>query len=234
MNRLERNALCASIVVFFLTLQFVAGLLGWGAALVASVVLGAGMTFAWIRFELPAPRLWVIPTITAVCCTLTSALSILLTHGNPLVSLSVVLGAGASFGMVALTTLDSSRCELCSRRLHTQSLVFRCPRCKLQVCEESCWSFEHRRCNLCLEQRVPVLPVQESWWTRVSGPRYEQGRCQVCMAASAQADLRACPHCRRLQCKDCWDFNNGACNRCGQTLTDLPATLSTAVAQIIE
>lgn len=232
MNALERNALCAGLIVLLLTIQFVTGVAGWPFALASSLLAGAAITFAWVRFELPSPRIWVVPVIIAVCCAVPASLCIALTRGSSLLALSVVTGAAASAGTLTLSHIDSARCELCSRRLHTQSLIFRCPRCRMQVCEESCWSFEHRRCNLCLEQRVSVLPVQESWWTRVSGPRYEQGRCQVCLAASSQADLRACPHCRRLQCKDCWDFHNGTCNRCGESLPDLPSALSSAVAQI--
>jgi hypothetical protein len=234
MNRLERNALCAGVIVLFLTLLFVAGLMGWVAVLCAAVVMGAAITFAWTRFELPAPRMWVIPTVIAVCCGVATALSIVFVRGNVLESLSVPLGVTASFATLRLMHLDRLRCELCNRHLHTQGLIFRCPRCRLQVCEESCWDFESRRCNLCLEQRVPVLPVQESWWLRVSGPRCQQGRCQVCLAAATQSDLRACPHCRRLQCKACWDFGNGDCSRCGEPLPDLPATLSAAVTQITD
>jgi hypothetical protein len=231
MNRLERNSLCAGILVLLFTLEFMAGLLGWGAAVGGSALLGAVLTFVWTQFDLPAPRLWTVPLAVALCSAAAAGVSIAFAGASPLSALSVAAGPGASLATLLLTRIDRTRCELCNRRLHGQPLVFRCPRCGLQVCEESCWSFEHRRCTLCLEQRVPVLPVRESWWMQVSGPRYEQGRCLICLASASQADLRACPSCRRLGCKPCWDFNNGACSRCGEALPDLPATLSAAVTK---
>ena len=79
---------------------------------------------------------------------------------------------------------------------------------------------------------MPVLPIETGWWTRVAGPRMTQGRCQVCQVAADQADLRACPRCRRPQCRDCWDFRNGECARCDAALTDLPASLGEIVAGV--
>jgi hypothetical protein len=81
---------------------------------------------------------------------------------------------------------------------------------------------------------VPVLPTGDKWWTKVAGPRSGHGRCQICLGSAEQMDLRICPHCRRPQCRDCWDFSNGECQRCGTALPDLPASLTMTVAQTVE
>ncbi len=231
MNRLERTAAFAGLGVLSITLQFVASLLGWPVSLFVAAILGAAISYIWMRFHPPA-RLWLVPLLVSACCLLSALLTIVAAHVDPLCALGVVPSLAASAGTVMLARWDRARCDLCSRRLLTQTLVFRCPRCQLQVCDESCWSFEHRRCNLCLEQRVPILPLQEQWWSRATGPRFHQGRCQVCLAAAAGADLRACPHCRRLQCRECWDFHNGSCVRCARPLPHLPEALSAPVAEV--
>lgn len=226
---LERSALLAGVLVLTFSLQFGFGVAGAAFALAGALALGVGVTLLWLQLELPAAQPWLPPVLlagTVLCSTLVLELGfrpVFAEWFTPLVALA------ASGATVALTLGHRTRCNLCNRRLGSGDLTFRCPRCTQQVCEQTCWSFEHRRCRLCLEQRVPILPVDQSWWTRVAGPRMAQGRCQVCQAAANQADLRACPKCRRPQCHDCWDFLNGECGRCAAALPDLPPSLSNVI-----
>lgn len=228
----ERVALLAGLLVLVGSVQFCCGIAGALLAIPAALALGVGATLLWFHFDLPAGRSWLPPVLLAGVVLLASAvleLAFQPEFAGWFAFLAAGLGSGAT---VAWTLRNRVRCNLCNRRLASGALTFRCPRCTQQVCEETCWSFEHRRCTLCLEQRVPVLPVETSWWSRVAGPRVPQGRCQVCLVAADAADLRACPRCRRPQCRDCWDFRNGECARCEAALPDLPASLAGIVASV--
>jgi hypothetical protein len=133
----------------------------------------------------------------------------------------------ALLGMAAAVSLRrryAQRCELCSGRL-AGTIWFVCPRCGLRICEARCWDFERLRCRLCVQNRVPALPIDESWWDANFGARARQGRCQLCQAAAQEADLRNCARCGRPQCRECWDDSNGACSRCGWAPEALPETL---------
>lgn len=135
------------------------------------------------------------------------------------------LVAAITAGMVILLRSSSSRrCGLCNRRLG-RDLAFECPRCGLLVCDQTCWIFEHSRCRLCEENRVPIFSPDGRWWDRRFGPRMRQGRCQLCLAEAAEADLRACVKCGRAQCRPCWDFANGQCSRCQWIVDELPESL---------
>jgi hypothetical protein len=228
----ERYALLAGLLVLVASLQFVCGIGGALLALPAALVLGVGATLLWFHFDLPASRPWLPPLLLAAVVLLASVVLELGFKPDSAEWLAFVAAGLGSGVAVMLRLRNRARCNLCNCRLASQALRFRCPRCSQQVCEETCWNFEHRRCALCLEQRVPVLPMESAWWTRVAGPRAVQGRCQVCQAAADQADLRACPRCRRPQCRDCWDFRNGECARCGAALPELPASLGEIVASV--
>ncbi len=231
-GRLERGMLMTGVLVLAASLQFGAGLLGSAASLLAALLLGAAATFLWLNLELAHRRPW-FPVLALTLTSLIAVLIVELTFRPSFATwFSPLLTAGASGATLFVLLRSRARCNLCNRRLGTQAVVFRCPRCSMKVCDETCWRFEHRRCRLCLEQRVPVLPPGESWWTRVTGPRSRHGRCQICLGSAEQLDLRACPHCRRTQCRDCWDFNNGECARCAGVLPELPASLTMAVAQV--
>lgn len=117
------------------------------------------------------------------------------------------------------------RCALCRRRLGPHLITFSCPRCGLEVCDDICWDFERRRCRLCAENHVPLLPSQSQWWDRQLGSASHQGRCHLCMALPEEAELRCCAHCHRPQCRDCWDQMNGECGRCGWVIPELPDSL---------
>lgn len=229
---LERGALAAGLLVLMASLQFVACLLGPAAALPVAVLLGVGITLLWLRLELVGTRPWLSPllfTAVAILAVTTTELSLRSSFATWFAPLML----GAASAVTLYFQLQSrARCGLCDRRLGRGALAFRCPRCTQTVCDETCWDFEHRRCRLCLEQRVPILPVQESWWLRVTGPRAQNGRCSLCLGAADAVDLRLCPNCRRPQCRPCWDFSNGECARCGTALPDLPASLTMAVVQV--
>ncbi len=228
----ERLVLLAGLLVLVGSLQFVSGIGGALLALPAALLLGVGATLLWFHFDLPATRPWLPPVLLAAVVLL--ATTVLELGLRPdLAEWFAFVAAGLGSGAAVLFTLRNRvRCSLCDRPLASQALRFRCPRCTQQVCEETCWNFEHRRCALCLEQRVPVLPIESSWWGRVAGPRATQGRCLVCLASADQTDLRACPNCRRPQCRDCWDFRNGECARCNAALADLPSSLGEIVSNV--
>ncbi len=235
MNRaLERFALMSGVIILMISLQFGACLLGAPVALVAALLLSVAVTLLWVHFELSEGKLWLPPlvvTLTSLCAVLVVEFSLRRGFAVWFCPLLALIGSAVT---TAVLQRSRARCNLCNRRLATQALVFHCPRCSQEVCEETCWSFEHRRCQLCLEQRVPVLPSAEGWWARTTGPRSRHGRCQICLGSPEQVDLRACPHCRRVQCRDCWDFNNGECSRCATPLPELPASLTMTVAKIGE
>ena len=243
MNRwLERSALLSGVLILVASLQFGANLLGTnmlggtllGAlpALLVALGLGVGATLLWVHFQLTERRAWLPPLILSL--TVVGAVLVVQYGLQRSFSLwfSPALTLAGSGATMAVLLRSRARCNLCNRRLRSQSVVFRCPRCGMDVCDETCWNFEHRRCQLCLEQRVPILSESESWWTRVTGPRARHGRCLLCLGSPEQVDLRACPNCRRTQCRSCWDFNNAECSRCGRSLPELPASLTMAVAKI--
>lgn len=234
MNRsLERGALLAGVLILLLSFQFGAALAGGAVALAAALLLAAGATWLWLHFDLPVGGDWVPPLVCALLCGLAAAVADLAFRPDFPGLFSFLPAALASGLTIFLLRRSEARCGLCNRHLSAGSLVFACPRCSMHVCDETCWSFENRRCQLCLEQRVPLLPVEESWWMRVTGPRSMHDRCQMCKGSADQVDLRMCPKCRRAQCRECWDFNNGECQRCGTALADLPASLHNTVASTV-
>ncbi len=229
-TQLERNALFAGLFILCLSVLFGAGLLGDGAALTMAVMLGVGGTLLWSHFAMLLRPLWALPVLLGLLAAFASLLVNAGIHPAPLQWFSAPLTLLASAATVFVQNLNGKRCGLCNRRIGRAEVTFTCPRCALVVCDDSCWSYEFRRCAMCLENRVPALPMQRSWWDRLLGPQSAQGRCQICMASAESADLRACGKCRRAQCRDCWDYNNGECSRCGWVIPDLPATLRMVVA----
>jgi len=129
----------------------------------------------------------------------------------------------------------SRRCALCDRRL-AGVMCFSCPRCHLLACER-CWTFEHLRCKLCEQNQVPLPWLGEQWWSSNFGPISRRGRCEYCKQSAEGVDtnttppnLRACRHCGRFQCQQCWDYLNGQCTRCGGIVPDLPEELRILMA----
>lgn len=233
-GKLERIGSVAAILILLMSLQFGACLAGAAGSLPAAVLLSVAVTFLWLHFDLPSGRAWFLPLVCAGAVLLSVVLVEVAFRRDFAEWFAFVLAGVASLTTQWLLLRSRARCGLCNRRLASQDVVFACPRCTMQVCDETCWNFEHRRCQLCLEQRVPVLPPTDSWWLRVAGPRSRHDRCQICRGSAEQVDLRGCPHCRRAQCRECWDFNNGECSRCGTALPDLPASLTMTVARTVE
>ena len=230
----ERSALLAGLLVLTGSLQFAFGIAGAPFALGGALLLGAGMTLLWLQLDLPSSRLWLPPLLLSSVVLLVSLILELAFRSSFAEWFCALVTAAGSGTTMAVVLSHRIRCNLCNRRLGGGDLTFRCPRCTQTVCEQTCWNFEHRRCQLCLEQRVSLLTLESAWWTRGAGPRMALGRCQVCQAGAGEADLRACPKCRRPQCRDCWDFGNGECSRCGAALPDLPPSLTRVIGSGLE
>lgn len=232
--RLHQTSLIVGFALFWLSVQFLGALAGPIPACLAGLILGLLATYAARFFSLLERPVWLLPILLGSCSLFGLLLALLVHSFAPLAWFAVPLATLSGGMIVLLQTMSRRRCGLCTRRLSPTALTFTCPRCALVVCDESCWSFEHRRCQLCVEHRVPLLSDQKQWWDRVLGPSSNQGRCQVCMAACDQSDLRPCGRCRRLQCRACWDNLNGECARCGWTIPDLPPSLRQITSSYID
>lgn len=233
MNKLiQGGAQQAACFALIFTILFVCAIAGiWGMVL-STLVLGAITPFLAQALSLQPKRWWPLPLFMAASSLLAISVTYLTRPfgiwfwSMPLVAFLISLSAGA------LAKITQNRCALCHKRLSPHEVTFTCPRCAMIVCDENCWSFEHRRCRLCEENGVPILPSMSQWWDRQLGPRAKQGRCQVCMASPEQADLRICSHCRRPQCRTCWDHTNGECSRCGWIIPELPEPLKEIVVHM--
>jgi len=201
--------------------QLLVALGGPAVAVCGAAVIGAGSFLIWRLFHLHFESSWT-PVLLATTSSLGGAALAWLTRAGWTLWLAPA-AAFAAAGLVALLGRPRRRCALCSRRLGELALA--CPRCGLVVCDSGCWVHEHCRCRLCEDNRVPAFPPEGRWWDKRLGPRMQHGRCQLCLAEPAAADLRACGHCGRPQCRPCWDFNNGQCSRCQWVLDGLPEAL---------
>jgi hypothetical protein len=222
----------AGLLAIVLTLFFLAGIAGLTVLGIATIVIGVAAPFLAYVCDIHPRRWWTLPLSLAVVSLFAlGMLAVTRPIGAILCGLPLILFA-IVWGTSVVSEMTKRRCSLCHRRLGPRAITFDCPRCGLEVCDESCWNFEHRRCRMCEENRVPILPAQSQWWDRHLGPRVQNGRCQLCMASSEQADLRTCGHCRRPQCRDCWDQANGECTRCGWTMPDLPKSLEAVAVHL--
>lgn len=231
-HRLPLIALVLALAGICLSAQFLSSLFGLAVALAVAGVLGFGGAWAAQLLELPFRRVWQIPALIGGSAAMGVGVAFIILHIDPVMWIAVPVATLSSFLLVAVNLLSRRRCALCRRRLSPQALTFRCPRCDLPVCDESCWNFQERRCQLCLQNHVPLLSRSAQWWDRAFGPRATHGRCQLCMAGESQADLRHCGRCRRPQCWDCWDYANGECTRCGWTAPGLPRSLDEVVSSV--
>jgi hypothetical protein len=223
MNQRTITTLIASI--FLMTVvQLVAALINvWAAVVCAALLVPAG--FAIHRFfEVETDRQWMVAGSPVLSSMFGIAIFYLAETSDPRFWFAP-LAAAAVAGIIGLIrNTRSRRCSLCNRRLGS-GVAFACPRCGLLVCEQSCWSFDHSRCQLCEQNRVPVFTPDGRWWDKQFGPRSMYGHCQLCMTAADQTDLRNCGKCGRPHCRECWDFLNGQCTRCQWTVEDLPEGL---------
>ncbi|MGA2136814.1 MAG: hypothetical protein ABSH50_31370 [Bryobacteraceae bacterium] len=146
-----------------------------------------------------------------------------------LLFLAPVLAAGTAALAAFQHRQSAPLCEICKRRMGDSS--FTCPRCGMLVCDRGCWVFEGCRCRRCEEHRVPILSTDPRWWEAQLGPRFRQGKCQLCQTAAEKTDLRACRRCGRPYCRKCWDSANGQCSHCAWTIRDLPKRLEAFVSR---
>lgn len=216
---------------FFLVLvQLLAAFVGSYVGAVGGLLLPF-LSLGLLRFfQTELPEVWaavILPTGSSVLGTATAFFS----QSSPtrIIWLGPLLACAASLGIAGVQRIDSRRCGLCNRRLGS-GITFTCPRCELVVCD-SCWVFERTRCQLCEQNHVPIFSPDGRWWDQQLGPRTPHGRCQLCMRPAEEADLRACRHCGRPQCRECWDAANGQCSRCQWTLEDLPESLKAFVIE---
>jgi len=167
---------------------------------------------------------WLVPLVTSVLASALGAFtgSLGTLEASPWLGISPLCAAAASLAVALLGKGRARVCQLC-RQPMGKTLAFECPRCGLLVCERKCWRFDSCRCRLCADQAVPIFPAEARWWDQHFGPRAADGKCQLCL--SEGSDLRACPQCGRLQCRDCWDYANGQCGHCGWLLAELPPAL---------
>jgi len=224
--KLRTVAVLAAPTFALVFLQLIAGI--WAAEfgvfcgiLISLIALGL---FRFFEVEFPRPW-WPValpPAMSLLGVIIIFASS---TSATPLYLLfAPVLSALTSLAIYMIANRSSRRCALCNRRIGG-GVAFSCPRCGLLVCEQNCWDFGHCRCRLCEQNRVPILTSDGRWWDKHFGARSQYGRCQLCMATAAEADLRMCGKCGRPQCRHCWDYANGQCSRCHWTVEDLPETL---------
>lgn len=204
------------------------------AAVVGGLVVGLACFGILSFFDIEFDHAW-MPVWLALTASLVGvAIFYFSAEGDPwTVWLAPLVAALSAAMVVAIRTMGKRRCELCNRRISSNAVLFQCPRCGLQVSDHAeCWVHEELRCRLCVENQVPILPSDRRWWDRNLGPRVNQGRCQVTMEDAETADLRACPHCGRLQGTFAWDMKNGQCARCNWTIEDLPERLAAYVAPV--
>jgi hypothetical protein len=211
--------------IFCLFIQFLALLAGIGWAMVAAVVIAAALLLLLQFFEVNLPYPW-LGFVLPLCSGAAGVGLGFLRGVDDWAVWWAPLITGTVAGLwIAVRARYARRCSLCNSWLSPSEIVFECPRCQLMVCERTCWEFEHLRCVRCEENHVPVFLGGDRWWDRQLGVRVDHGRCQICMKASEEADLRCCGKCGRPQCRDCWDYVNGQCSRCDWIIPDLPEKL---------
>ena len=221
-----------ALLALLATVQFASTFGGSLLAAPCGLLLGAASVFVALRLHLLPSRWWPLP----LAVLLASLIGVLLALLLPETVLTMLWApAAAALGTLSAGLLrqkGSRRCGLCNHRVGTGEVVFGCPRCDLTVCDQTCWDFEHRRCRLCSENHVPLLPQGEQWWDRVFGPRANFGRCRICLTSFTERDLRNCGRCGRPQCREDWDGANGECLRCGWVCPDLPASLRSIAVSV--
>ena len=223
---------CFALLALLVTLQFAASFGGWGLALSIGLLLGLASVPVGTRVHVSSARWWPLP-LAVLLASLAGVLVSLLLPETPVLVLGAPLAAAlGSLLARLLQQRGNRRCGLCHHRIGTGEVVFGCPRCQLSVCDRTCWDFEHRRCRLCSENHVPLLPQGEQWWDRTFGPRASFGRCRICFASFEERDLRNCGRCGRPQCRNDWDDANGECLRCGWVCPDLPDSLRSIAVSV--
>lgn len=205
--------------------QFFASMAGAGVALAAAALLPLVNLGLMKMFEAELPNPWIAVAPPFVAGAVGVGLWAVAKPGmDPLYWLGPVVAAAVAAGIVYWQSRDERRCALCSSRLGS-TIAFPCPRCGMLVCEAKCWDFERVRCQLCVQNAVPLFPPKKQWWDQNVGLTTKQGKCQRCQVGPEEAELRTCPKCGRPQCLECWDDANGVCTRCQWRVAALPEAL---------
>jgi hypothetical protein len=229
-----RNAILGAATCFFLAVVQLISVLVSPAIAIAGGVVIAALCFGILRFfSVEFENAWMPALIVLAASSVGTSIGWISQAGQGHWTLWLApLAAGTVAAMVILLTgRRARRCDLCNRRIRAGDVTFVCPRCSLLVADVGgCWIHERLRCRLCEENQVPIFTADKRWWDRQFGPRVRQGRCQVTLEDAGQADLRACPHCGRLQSTLAWDMNNGQCARCGWTVEEIPESLQAYMA----
>jgi hypothetical protein len=224
-------SIVAAGFLFCMFVQLLSGLAGAGWAIFGGAFSGVLFLLLMRFFEADIAAIWLRLALPGAASLAGVALGLPRRNGSPSVWLSP-LAAVASAGIwILLQARSKRRCGLCSRRIGRSAVAFDCPRCQLLVCEQTCWDFEHQKCTLCEQNRVPVFSPDSRWWDRQTSARARHGRCQLCMESAEVVDLRCCRRCGRPQCRSCWDYSNGQCNRCQWVIEDLPEKLQPYVTR---
>ena len=206
-------------------IELVAALVSPIVGLVVAAVLGGVAVLAFRKLQSQSRSGWVELLVPATGVLAGAAPTLLSSKPSRVVLFTPIVAAAAAAITIAVRNADRRRCALCNRRIGSD-LAFDCPRCNLLVCEAQCWSAEHLRCRLCVQNEVPIMTGDDRWWDTLLGRRSDHGSCQHCHASAKERDLRGCRRCGRPQCRQCWDFLNGSCVRCQWTIPDLPAPLA--------
>lgn len=208
-----------------------------GLSLLLSMLLGI---LAWLFFRLVDPeergRAGLIRVL--VTAGLGSALGVAagllleISHAVAFDLASVVVTTIVATALYSfLARRDDPACVLCKRPAR-HGASFTCPRCSDRVCARpDCWNARYARCVRCLDREIVIFPIADKWWEARLGPKVMKGECVSCLKEAHETALRECGQCHWPTCQRCWDYNNGACQRCGWVMPETPASVASLTRQ---
>jgi hypothetical protein len=221
---------CAPVFLVLALMQLLGALYGPAAGVLMAVGVGAAASLAPRYARLGYEQWWLLTLLAAAASACGVALPMFVTDRPQWGMLLFPAVAGSLACIIALARSGGAvRCGSCHRAMKGGS--FECPRCGTTVCDRSCWNFQSSRCRACEENHVPIFTADPAWWERNLGRRIPKGRCQLCLTAAGEADLRDCQQCGRSYCRSCWDASNGQCGHCLWSVRELPARLQRYVLQ---
>jgi len=212
------SALLASAFLAFLA-QFLIGLAGVTAALLGAAAAGL---VAWLAMRAfwSAGHGWAVASAAVACLAAVGLLFVIDGFEPILLFCPVIAAVPPAIALLAVRPVRGVVCALCRTRAN---IAFECPRCSQTVCDKTeCWDFHHRRCHLCEEKGVRLLPEDTIWWQRNFAPAPMGAKCRLCLE---ETGLYACLKCGGVACRDCWDGENGQCGRCGWYSPEVPASV---------
>jgi hypothetical protein len=210
------------------------------AILISAIACGVAYGFWVLLWKTSSSRLSeLIPFVTALVALVTGLMIAQSKTGltvevaaRPQQALLTLIPAAILGFLGFASAFEQSRgnCAIGGERFSGPRLV--CPRCQ-QVCCSRHWVAARVRCTNCEDQETPWLSMLgDSWWDERTGPTVRQGMCVSCQSTpqaqnvfQVRRDLRECKKCGNLQCRWCWDLNNGRCPKCSWVMEDLPASL---------